>query len=120
MLVPPPLVQILPHQLNGRLRPVFLLCGHVEVIHKQDAVPLRFRSVLSLANLVQFAIDDVLGLHGGGLRGEAQLDGHVLISWQFVENEVLDVDGLAGSGGPAEKKRNVVFDRETQDVGITN
>ena len=101
VLIPSSLVEVLPQQLYGRLGSVLLLGRHVKVVDKQDAMLLRLRTVLSLTNLVQLAVDDILSLHGRSLGGESKLDRHILLGWQLIEDVVLDVDGLSSSSGAA-------------------
>lgn len=92
VLVPSALVQVLPQQLDWGLGTVLLLGRHIEVINKEDAVLLGLWAVLSLTNFVKLAVNDILGLHRGSLRGETQLNRHVLLSGEFVEDVVFDVD----------------------------
>lgn len=79
---------------------------------------LGLRTILSLADFIELPVNDILRLHGRGLGGESQLDGHVLLSWQLIEDVVLDVDGLSGSSGAAEQQRNLVVDGELEDMRI--
>lgn len=53
---------------------------------------LGLRAILSLADFIELPINDILSLHGRGLCGESQLDGHILLGWQLIEDVVLDVD----------------------------
>ena len=61
-LKPPAVIHILAQNLDGRLRAIRLLGGHVEVVDKGDALFADRRSVHAFATLVEFGFDDVLRL----------------------------------------------------------
>ena len=78
--IPALVVHPLTEELDGRLSTVLLFLGHVEVIDKDDSILAEFGTPDTLTAPIHAAIDDVLGLVGGGLgrEGEAK-EGPVLV-----------------------------------------
>mmetsp|Transcript_27981 Transcript_27981/g.68358 ORF Transcript_27981/g.68358 Transcript_27981/m.68358 type:complete len:434 (+) Transcript_27981:5687-6988(+) len=107
-IVPPVVVHELPEDLDGRLRAVDLLCGHVEVVDKDNSLLAHGGPVDALAALVELGVNDVLRLQRGGLRGEAEGDDGELVLVQPVEQVVVDVDRLARPRGPHEQQPHAV------------
>jgi hypothetical protein len=120
VLIPSSLVQELPEKFNGRLRTILFLGGHVQIVDEEHTSALGFGTILTLTNLIQFAVYDVLGHHGGSLGREAKFNAHELIGREFVEDIVLDVDGLARSGGSAEEHRDFVVDVYLQQLLVAH
>ena len=59
-------------------------------------------------------------LIGVGLRGETDLDGHELLSVELVQEDVLDVGGLARTRGAHEEGLDIVVDEKFLKVGVTD
>ena len=66
-VVPALVVEVLAQEFDGGLGSVFLLFGHVQVVHKNDAALSNRRTVDSAAALIEFAVDCVLALVRTGL-----------------------------------------------------
>ena len=58
------MVHPLPKQFNGRLCTIHIQSRHVQVIHKYDIFLAQWWTKHSFAPLVQFGVDNVLGLVG--------------------------------------------------------
>lgn len=55
-----------------------------------------------------------------GLCRETNLDGHVLIKRELIEEHILNVDGLAGTGRAYEEGRDKLFDAVFLNVTVSD
>jgi hypothetical protein len=68
------MIQILPNQLNGWLRPICLLLGHVQIVNEHNTLLTDGRSVVTLSPFFHLAVDSVLGLVSAGLGRKDKTD----------------------------------------------
>jgi hypothetical protein len=79
-IVPTFVIEVLADEFDGGLCSVLLLLGHVEVVDENNASFADGRSVDSLAQFVQFAVDGILGLVAAGLCAEDHADVLILFA----------------------------------------
>mmetsp|Transcript_24992 Transcript_24992/g.71841 ORF Transcript_24992/g.71841 Transcript_24992/m.71841 type:complete len:543 (-) Transcript_24992:316-1944(-) len=87
---PPAVIMPLPDELDGRLRPIVLLQGHVQVVDEQQAALAERRPIGALSPFVHLAIDDVLRLVGACLCAERNGDRHELVLVEVLHQLLLD------------------------------
>mmetsp|Transcript_49833 Transcript_49833/g.161174 ORF Transcript_49833/g.161174 Transcript_49833/m.161174 type:complete len:386 (+) Transcript_49833:5689-6846(+) len=96
-VVPTTRVHPLPQQLDGRLRAVDLLRGHVQVVDENQAALAQWGAEGALPALVELAVDDVLSLLGCRLGAERECDRSVFVLVEPLQQLLLNDDCLAGA-----------------------
>mmetsp|Transcript_8240 Transcript_8240/g.18063 ORF Transcript_8240/g.18063 Transcript_8240/m.18063 type:complete len:649 (-) Transcript_8240:407-2353(-) len=118
-VIPAHVVEPLAQDLDGRLRAVLLLHGHIDVVHEDDELLARRGPVHALAALLRLRVDQVLRLVGRRLRGEGYGDGDVLVG-EAVLQMALDVYSLSGSGGPGHHDVLLVLHEDVEQEGVAD
>mmetsp|Transcript_49835 Transcript_49835/g.161211 ORF Transcript_49835/g.161211 Transcript_49835/m.161211 type:complete len:452 (+) Transcript_49835:6151-7506(+) len=109
----------LPENLDGGLRSVCLLVGHVQVVNHEDAEFARGRSIDAFLAPVQLGVHKILCLRAFGLGGEPHDDLLVIVLVQG-EERLLHVRCLARACGAAEKQLDAVIDAVIQHIAVAH
>ena len=119
VLVPAPVVQVLPQQLDGGLRPVPLPEGQVGVVD-EDGIGLAGGGPVGVGlALVQFGHQVRLQHVGRRARGEVDVDGHEVVPEAALQ-EPRDPHGLAGAGGPDAQRVHALGEQQLHQPRVAD
>lgn len=117
-VVPVTVVQVLSEQLDGRLRAVLLLDGHVHVVDEYHAHLARRRPVHAAFAFDQFGRDHFLREIRRRLSRERDERRHVLVQRQFVHHVVSDVETFARARRTEQQQRFPMADEHIDQVRV--
>mmetsp|Transcript_39913 Transcript_39913/g.120544 ORF Transcript_39913/g.120544 Transcript_39913/m.120544 type:complete len:676 (+) Transcript_39913:4712-6739(+) len=105
----------LPEDLDGGLGAVLLLERHVQIVDEHEHLLARRRAEGALLPLVQLAVNHILGLVGGRLRGEREGDGAELVGAEAIQQRALDGRRLRRACRPADQEVEAPVDERADD-----
>jgi hypothetical protein len=95
-VIPSKVIKVLSKDLHRGLSTILFLLGHVEIIDKENALLASRRAIDTLSPLLKLSIDGILGLVGGCLSREGDVNTLILLRKPSLEKGVA-IEGFTST-----------------------
>lgn len=119
VVVPAALSHELSQNFDWWLGTELFFLWHVKIINKDNSLHSESWTVDTKSDLVKLAINDILNLVAMSLSRETNFNSQVLLTWQLVEQHVLDIDRLTSTGWTDEQGWDRLLDAVLLDVRVS-